>query len=64
MISLAVLMCAPVELAVSKNKRENHKQKYTLKRRKKAGGTYIKRKNKPKPTRVCFKLVGIKYCKD
>ena len=40
--------------------RNKHKQKYTLKKRKKAGGTYNKRVKKVKK---CFWLLGNKFCK-
>ena len=64
LIILAMIMVAPTIEANPIDKRENHDQKYTLKRRKKAGGTYNKRKEVKKKIKTCFKLAGIKYCKD
>ena len=63
-IILAMIMLAPAIEARPVDKREEHDQKYTLKRRKKAGGTYNKRKEVKKKIKTCFKLAGIKYCKD
>lgn len=65
-ISLMVFVHVPYGFAAPEPicKREQHDQKYTLKRRKKAGGTYNKRKKAFKKSKTCFKLIGIKYCKD
>ena len=63
-IGLVMLTYAPADSMELVNKREQHDQRYTLKKRKKAGGTYNKRKKVFKRAKTCFELVGIKYCKD
>lgn len=61
MLASVMIMSVPVYSKPSKTRanRESHDQKYTLKRRKKAGGVYNKRK---KVERKCFWLLGIRYC--
>ena len=64
LIILVMIMVVPTIEANPIDKRNSHDQKYTLKKRKKAGGTYNKRKEAKKKVKTCFKLAGIKYCKD
>ena len=56
MLFSAVATSKPNTTRADRNK---HNQKYTLKKRKKAGGTYNTRKTEAKR---CFWLLGVKFC--
>lgn len=61
MIALSVFVSTLAYSAPkTKESREAHNQKYTLKRRKKAGGVY---KHRTKNQKKCFFLLNIEFCK-
>lgn len=54
------LYSKPSKPSSSRKDASSHNQKYTLKRRKKAGGLYRNRKIKQKS---CFWVLNVRYCK-
>ena len=59
-VALFLLSAIAYSKPKTKESRSSHNQKYTLKIRKKAGGTYG---HKIKKQKKCFLLFGMSFCK-